>query len=210
MEASSDIIERARHVGRREGAARTIAQLFCLLLGVGLLAGGVLGLVFGGTGFDAGSDVQGDDFIIFEVNGWHNVVHIATGAFLVVMSTRAAAAATAALIFGVVYAGIAVWGFVEGDEVINLVATDTADNWLHVGLATTGLLVGLLAGALDISARREHRRLEREVAAAGGTAAAPAGRPRGRRFLRRGPERAAEHEGAARGRPRTTETGRRE
>src|SRR5918992_1499836 len=107
--------------------------------------GGVLGLVFGGTGFEAGSDVQGDDFIIFEVNGWHNVVHIATGAFLVLMSTRAAAAATAALIFGVVYTAIAVWGFVDGNDVVNLVATDTADNWLHVGLAATGVLVGVLA-----------------------------------------------------------------
>jgi uncharacterized protein DUF4383 len=210
MEASRDLIERARHVGRREGAARTLAQLFCLLIGAALLAGGVLGLVFGGTGFDAGSDVQGDDFIIFEVNGWHNVVHIATGAFLVVMSTRAAAAATAALIFGIVYAAVAVWGFVDGDDVVNLVATDTADNWLHVGLAATGLLVGLLSGALGISARREHRRLEREVAAAGGAAVARAGRPRGRRFLRRGPERAAEHEGAGREPARTTETGRRE
>jgi hypothetical protein len=78
------LIERALRVGRREGAARTIAQSFCLLIGAGLIAAGVLGFVFGGTSFDAGGDVQGDEFTIFEVNGWHNVVHIATGAFLVV------------------------------------------------------------------------------------------------------------------------------
>jgi len=69
MEASRDIIERARRVGRREGTARTIAQSFCLLIGAGLIAGGVLGFVFGGTGFDTGADVQGDDFLLFEVNG---------------------------------------------------------------------------------------------------------------------------------------------
>jgi hypothetical protein len=210
MEASRDLIERALRVGRREGAARTIAQSFCLLIGAGLIAVGVLGFVFGGTGFDVGGDVQGDDLTIFEVNGWHNVVHIATGAFLVVMSMRAAAAAVGALIFGAVYAGIAVWGFADGDDVLNLVATDTDDNWLHVGLAAAGVLVGLLTGALGLSARREHRRLEREVTEAG--AAAPtAGRPSRRRFLRRRPkERAAEREAAEREPPRTTETGRRE
>jgi hypothetical protein len=97
MEASRELIERARRVGRREGAARTIAQSFCLLIGAGLITVGVLGFVFGGSGFDVGGDVQGDDLIIFEVNGWHNVVHIATGAFLVVISVRPAAAAIGAL-----------------------------------------------------------------------------------------------------------------
>jgi hypothetical protein len=205
MEASRDIIERARRVGRREGTARTIAQSFCLLIGAGLIAGGVLGFVFGGTGFDAGADVQGDDFLVFEVNGWHNVVHIATGAFLMVVSVRAAAAAIGALVFGIVYAAVAVWGFVDGDDVVDLLATDTADNWLHVGLGAAGVLVGLVAGALGLSARREHRRLERAVTEAG-AAAATAERPRRRRFLRRGPEdRVARREP-----PRTTETGLRE
>jgi Domain of unknown function (DUF4383) len=214
MEASRELIERARRVGRREGAARTIAQSFCLLIGAGLIAVGVLGFVFGGSGFDVGGDVQGDDLIIFEVNGWHNVVHIATGAFLVVMSVRAAAAAIGALIFGLVYAAVAVWGFADGNDVIDLVATDAADNWLHVGLAALGALVGLLAGALGVSARREHRRLESEVAevgAAGGPAAAAAGRPKGRRFLRRRPDqRTTQTEAAEREPAGTTETGRRE
>jgi hypothetical protein len=214
MEASRDIIERARRVGRREGVARTIAQAFCLLVGAGLIAGGVLGFLFGGSGFDVGSDVRGDDFIIFEVNGWHNVVHIATGAFLVLMSMRAATAAIGALIFGAVYAVIAVWGFVDGDDVVNLVATDTADNWLHVGLGAAGVLVGLLAGALGVSARREHRRLETEVAEAGaarGAAASTAGRPRRSRFLRRRPGGlATEREADEREPARTTESGRRQ
>jgi hypothetical protein len=205
MEASRDIIERARRVGRREGTARTIAQSFCLLIGACLIAGGVLGFVFGGTGFDAGADVHGDDFLIFEVNGWHNVVHIATGAFLVIVSVRAAAAAAGALVFGIVYAAVAVWGFVDGHDVANLLATDTADNWLHVGLGAAGVLVGLVAGGLGLSARREHRRLTRAVPEAG-AAAATAEAPRRRRFLRRGrADGVAEREP-----PRTTATGRRE
>jgi uncharacterized protein DUF4383 len=214
MEASREIIERARRVGRREGAARTIAQSFSLLIGVGLIAVGVLGFLFGGSGFEAGGDVQGDDFIVFEVNGWHNLVHIATGAFLVVMSARATTAAIGAVIFGLVYAAVAVWGFADGDAIVDLVATDAADNWLHVGLAALGVLVGLLAGALGVSARREHRRLEREVGgteAAAGPGAAAAGRPRRRRLLRRRPDqRTTGNEAAEREPAPTTETGRRE
>jgi Domain of unknown function (DUF4383) len=190
-----------------------MAQSFCLLVGAALIAVGILGLIFGGSGFDSGGDVQGDDFIIFEVNGWHNVLHIASGAFLVLMSMRAPAAIIGALIFGVVYAGIAVWGFAEEDEVADLVATDTADNWLHVGLAAAGLLVGLVAGALGRSARREHRRLETAVTeepAHGTTATATESRRRWGFFRRRRKEGRAEPESSERERDRTTEPGRRE
>jgi hypothetical protein len=98
-----------------------------------------------------------------------------------------------------------VWGFLDGNAVVDLLATDTADNWLHVGLGAAGMLVGSVAGALGMSARREHRRLETAVTEAAG-AAATAERPRRRRFPRRRPEdRVAEREP-----PRTAETGRRE
>ena len=70
-----------------------------------------------------------------------------------------------------------VWGFVDEDDVVDLLATDTADNWLHVGLGAAGVLVGSVAGALGLSARREHRRLERAVTEAA-AAAATAERPR--------------------------------
>jgi hypothetical protein len=96
-------------------------------------------------------------------------------------------------------------GFVDGDDVVDLLATDTADSWLHVGLGAAGVLVGPVAGALGLSARREHRRLERAVTEAG-PPAATAERPKRRRFPRRRPEdRAAERDP-----PRTAETGRRE
>jgi hypothetical protein len=108
-----------------------------------------------------------------------------------------------------VYAAVAAWGFADGNDVVSLVATDTDDNWLHVGLAAAGVLIGLLTGALGMSARREHRRLEREVTevgAAGRATAATAGRPSRRRFVRRtSKEQAAEREP-----PHTSETGRRE
>jgi Domain of unknown function (DUF4383) len=160
MEASREALARARRAGVREGAARTIAQSFCLIVGAGLVAVGVLGYV-----------LEGNDVIGFEVDGWHNVVHLATGAFLLLMAPRPASAATGALIFGIAYAAVAVWGFIDRESIEDYVAINQADNWLHLGLAAAGVVVGLTAGALGMSARREHRRLE--------------GEPRGRRFLRR-------------------------
>ena len=57
---------------------RTPAQLYALLVGVVVLVVGVLGFIADAT-FGAGSDVDGSDFIIFEVNGWHNIVYILSG-----------------------------------------------------------------------------------------------------------------------------------
>ena len=58
--------------------SRTPAQLYSLLFGITLLAVGILGFI-ANSSFGSGSNVQGSDFIIFEVNGWHNLVHIASG-----------------------------------------------------------------------------------------------------------------------------------
>jgi hypothetical protein len=91
------------------------------------------------------------------------------------MSPKPASAALGALIFGVAYAAVAAWGLIDLDSLEELIAMNDADNWLHVGLAAAGIVVGLAAGALGMSARREHRRLE-------GSADH---RPRRRRFLRR-------------------------
>jgi uncharacterized protein DUF4383 len=167
MEASREALARARRAGVREGAARTIAQSFCLIVGGGLVAVGVVGYV-----------VEGNELIGFEVDGWHNVAHIASGGFLLLMAPRPATAATGALIFGLAYAALAAWGFLDRGSLDDYIAMNAADNWLHLGLAAAGVLVGLAAGSLGMSARREHRRLE-------GT-----GEPRRRRFRRR--ERAQE------------------
>jgi hypothetical protein len=82
--------------------ARTPAQLYSLLFGVTLLAVGILGFV-ANSSFGAGSDVEGSDFIIFEVNGWHNLVHIASGIAGIALARRADTARLFALGFGAVY-----------------------------------------------------------------------------------------------------------
>ena len=146
MEAHSE--GAAGRPGAKAGAARTLAQIFCLVVGLVLVAVGILGFVFGSSMFVAGADVQGDEFIVFEVNGWHNIVHLATGVFLLAMSPKARTAVIGALAFGVVYIIVAIYGFVDGNDVIALMPINEPDNWLHIALGVLGVAVGLTAGGL--------------------------------------------------------------
>lgn len=46
-------------------------------------------------------------------------------------------------IFGVVYALVAIMGFVVGDGmVLGLISNNAADTWLHVAIAVVALIVG--------------------------------------------------------------------
>jgi len=153
--SSSSEFQRGRRAGLKEGAGRTIAQTFCLVGGLALIGAGVLGFFFGGAEFNTGTRIQGQEFIVFEVNGWHNVVHIATGAFLVLVAPKAKSAATGAAVFGIAYVGVVVWGFIDGNAVANLIPVNTADNWLHVALALSALLAAGLSGAFGASAKRD-------------------------------------------------------
>ncbi len=146
--------EAGRQGGRREGAARTLAQTTCLAFGVALIAAGVLGFFFGGSGFGTGDAVQGREFLSLEVNGWHNIVHIASGALLLFASPKAKLAGTALLVFGLTYAVVTIWGFLDGNSVANLIPVNLPDNILHLLLAAGSLFVALTAGALGASARR--------------------------------------------------------
>ncbi len=146
--------ERARKAGMKEGAGRTLAQTSCLVGGLALVAFGILGFFFGGSGFGLGDNVEGQNFIVFEVNGWHNIVHIATGALLLLTAPTPRLAVTGLLIFGLLYAGMTVWGFIERNDVVNLIPVNTADNWLHLALAGLALLIAVLSGGLLSSARK--------------------------------------------------------
>jgi hypothetical protein len=133
--------------------ARTPAQLYALLFGITLLAVGILGFI-ADSSFDTGSNVQGSDFIIFEVNGWHNLVHIASGIAGIALSRRADSARLFALGFGAVYSVVTIWGFADGNDVMALIPVDAADNVLHLAIAVLGIGAGL-ASSPNPRTRRE-------------------------------------------------------
>jgi hypothetical protein len=125
----------------RPATGRTLAQAYCLLAGLVLVLIGALGFIANGD-FGSATDGRGE-FLGFDVNGWHNVVHIVSGLFLLAVRGEAPRARAGALAFGVLYAIVAVWGFITGDGVLGIVAIDQADNWLHVALAALALAAAL-------------------------------------------------------------------
>ena len=128
----------ARHEPDR---ARSPAQWFCLLGGITLIAAGIWGFLIGDVNWDTGDSISGPEVAgLFEVNGWHNVVHLATGAFLLASMGTTVSARFGALVFAILYTVVTVWGFVEGDTVFWLIPTNTADNILHLALAGVGFL----------------------------------------------------------------------
>jgi hypothetical protein len=125
-------------------AARTPAQWYCLLAGAALLLAGVLGFI-SDSEFDTGDGVQGDRFLGFEVNGIHNLIHVASGLVLLAASPRRASARAVAIGFGLVYGLVAIVGLIDGEDVLGLIPINSADNVLHVALAALGIVAGLIS-----------------------------------------------------------------
>ena len=71
--------------------ARTPAQVYCLVFGAVLVLAGIVGF-FTNSSFDTGDDAPRGALIgLFDVNGWHNVVHVLSGGRIVKSGDRALA-----------------------------------------------------------------------------------------------------------------------
>ena len=132
---------------------RTPAQTYSLVFGATLLAVGILGFIAEAS-FGSGGNVQGSDLIVFEVNGWHNLVHIASGLLGLALWRTPAGGRAFALGFGAVYGLVTVWGFIDGNDVLGLIPVDTADNLLHLAIAGLGIATGLVSSPEAHPARR--------------------------------------------------------
>jgi len=128
---------------------RTPAQWYCLLAGLSLLLAGILGFIADAS-FTTGDGVQGDELLdIFEVNGIHNLVHIASGAVLMAASPKRASAKTVAIAFGVVYGIVTIIGLIDGEDVLGLFPVNPGDNVLHIALTALGLIAGFMSRGSD-------------------------------------------------------------
>jgi len=103
---------------------------------------GVFNLVAGVLGF-FNNPLLG----LLAVNPAHNVIHFVTGAAALFAATNEEYRSLIAKVFGVVYALVAVLGFVmvpvEGD-LLGLVRVNTADHIYHVVLAAVFLYIGFM------------------------------------------------------------------
>lgn len=113
------------------------AKVVSIVLGLVLIAGGALGFVpnpivsYGG---------------LFATDLNHNIVHIASGVLLLILPFIIGGKQSL-LLFGVIYAAIAVLGFLSpnSDMLLGLVHVNTADHVLHAALAVVLLLAGLVS-----------------------------------------------------------------
>jgi hypothetical protein len=81
---------------------------------------------------------------IFVTNPMHDYVHIGSGVVLI-LAGMSAFAKPGLLLVGVIYAAVAVLGFVMQEEMLlGLIHMNDADRYLHVGLAIVLLAAGLL------------------------------------------------------------------
>ncbi len=126
------------------------ARLFALVVGATLVVVGLIGFLYE-SAFTNDEAVRDGLFGLFDVNGWHNVVHLLTG--IVALAMANTRAREFALGFGVAYLAVAIWGFIVGDggSILSIIPVNTADNILHLLFAASGLAVYAL------TARRRER-----------------------------------------------------
>lgn len=128
---------------------RSPAQIYALVFGVVLVAAGILGFFYNAT-FGAGDDVERDAVLgILDVNGWHNIVHIASGLVGLAVAGSWSAARMYALAFGAVYIVVTILGFVYGDgeAIFGLIPINTEDNILHLLIGVAGIAAGAASPA---------------------------------------------------------------
>ena len=122
--------------------ASSPARLYATLVGGTLVVAGIIGFFYSASFNTNPADVD-DVFGILSVNGWHNMVHIVTGALGLLVA--GSAARQYALGLGFVYVVIAVWGFIigSGDFILGFVPVNTEDNFLHLILGVLGIAAGI-------------------------------------------------------------------
>ena len=126
------------------------ARLYSMLIGGVLVIAGVIGFFYA-SGFDTGDSICAGDgcdevFGLLGVNGWHNLIHILTGALgLVALSYGYAAQRAYALYLGILYIVVAVLGFIDfgsgdfDDTILKVIPVNTEDNFLHLIFGVLGI-----------------------------------------------------------------------
>ena len=123
---------------------KTLAQVWALALGAVLVLVGLVGFVVEPS-FAVGDSAQRGTLILFDINGWHNVVHLLSGVVGLAMAGTAAKARLFSIGYGIVYVLVTILGFAVGDGglLLSIIPINTADNLLHLAVAVTGIGVGL-------------------------------------------------------------------
>ena len=132
------------------------ARLYAALAGALLTILGIAGFFYSFS-FGSPGDV-GEAFGIFAVNGWYNLLHIATGAIGLLVAGYAAR--RYALWAGALYLALGVWGLVAGggESILGLLPIDDGNNALNLALGGFGLCAALATPRLGAKKPPDRRR----------------------------------------------------
>ena len=126
------------------GHGRNITQQFALVFGVTYLLVGVVG--FAVTGFTGITSNGAERLLVFDLNVFHNIVHIAIGAGFIAVSRLADPSVTQGVVIGagVVYLLAAALGFLDSLQILSIDSALAADNFLHLFSGLAAVLFGLV------------------------------------------------------------------
>jgi hypothetical protein len=117
---------------------RSPAQIYALVIGAVLVVAGIIGFFYSAA---FGSPGKTDAVLgILDVNGWHNVVHILSGAAGLALAGSLPRARLYAIGLAIVYTVVAIWGFAIGnhESILGFIPVNTEDNFLHALIAVAG------------------------------------------------------------------------
>jgi hypothetical protein len=151
----------ARGDAASSAGAKTPAQIYAYAVGGVLLLVGLIGFA-ADSAFDTGQGIDGGKLLgIFEVNGIHNLVHIASGLLLVAVAPKRTTARYGVIAFGLVYGLVTLIGLIDGQDVLGLIPVNPADNVLHIALTAAALAAGFLSRDDDTRSPRDDDRTVR-------------------------------------------------
>jgi hypothetical protein len=131
------------------------AQTWARLIGWTLVLAGIVGFFYSAS---FGSPGKTDSvFGILDVNGFHNLFHIASGLLGIVLARSYFTARAYALGLAAVYTVVAIWGFILGDggAILSIIPVNTEDNFLHAIIALASLVVGVSTPAAPAPSAHE-------------------------------------------------------
>jgi len=128
----------------------TPASLYAGLIGGVLAIAGIIGFLYSSSFGSPGSvdAVLG----VLDVNAWHNLVHLLTGAVgVLAFLSGPRAARMYALVFGAVYIVVAIWGFIigGGESILGFIPVNDEDNVLHAVLGILGIGAGIASPEVE-------------------------------------------------------------
>jgi hypothetical protein len=136
----------------RSTVSRHPVQSAAAVVGAVFLLVGVLGFIPGiTTNYDqmqfAGHESEAHLLGLFNVSILHNIVHLLFGVAGLALARTFAGAKNFLIYGGIIYVVLWLYGLViDHDSAANFIPINTADNWLHLGLAVGMIGLGALLG----------------------------------------------------------------